>query len=309
MKSFRRSLACFLALLAPLTFAGPKIGVLLKGHSPFWDAMGKGASDAAAKLGAELVIKAPPTESDISVQIRLLQALSSQGIQALVIAPTNKDALDGPVAALAAKGIKVVVIDSPLSGTSAPFVGTDQEAAGEAAGQLLGKLVHDGDEIAFLRHNQGGGATEEREGGAWKTVKAAHPAAVIHGDIYASTEAGLEEKRAELLLEKYPNAKGIFASGTPGTMAMIHVLAAHNPGGIRFVGCGFNLNSDVVAALQNGTLSGWVAQLPQDVGAKGVEAAVELLGGQRVPARISTDFLIVTKDNLGDAKVQGLLAL
>ena len=45
-------------------FAGPKIGVLFKDKSPgFWIYAENGASEAAKTLGAEVIIKAPPTAS------------------------------------------------------------------------------------------------------------------------------------------------------------------------------------------------------------------------------------------------------
>ena len=79
--------------------AGPKIGVLLKGKSDFWASVEKGAREAGDKLGAELIVKMPLSESDVAVQIRMLNAFAGQGIDALVIAPGNKDSLAGPVAA------------------------------------------------------------------------------------------------------------------------------------------------------------------------------------------------------------------
>ena len=143
-------------------------------------------------------------------------------------------------------------------------------------------------------------------------LRAAHPSGdiVVHGDVYASTEAGREKERAEFLLTKYPATKAIFASGTPETMAMLQVLDEKKAGGtIKLIGCGFNLNSTVVAALENGTLTGWIAQLPEDVGAKGVQSAVQLINKESVAPVISTNFLVVTKSNLSDPKVQALLSL
>jgi len=63
----------------------------------------------------------------------------------------------------------------------------------------------------------------------------------------------------------------------------------------------------VAAALADGTMQGWVAQLPEDVGYKGVGAALALIAGQTVAPVISTDIIVITKDNLHDAKVQALL--
>jgi ribose transport system substrate-binding protein len=75
------------------------------------------------------------------------------------------------------------------------------------------------------------------------------------------------------------------------------------------VGFGFNLNPDVAAALESGAMSGWIAQLPKEIGAKGVTAALGLLKGETVPPIVNTDFVVITKENLKDPRVQALLAL
>jgi ribose transport system substrate-binding protein len=310
--AFLRPLALALCVLglAPMLSAAPKVGVLLKGRISFWNAVGKGAEQAGRQLGADIIVKAPLSEIDVAVQIRLLQALSAQGIDALVIAPCNEDTLVGPVAALVARGVKVVVIDSPLAGPPVgPFVGTDQNAAGEAAGRLLAGVIGDTDEVSLLRHTQTSVAATQRETGALAVLRGAHPQLVIHGDIYASSEYGAEAEQAAFLLKKYPETKAIFASGSPGTMAMLKLLEARKPAGsIKFVGGGFNLNPEAAAALADGTMQGWLAQLPEDVGYKGVAAALALIAGQKVAPVISTDYILVTRDNLHDPKVQALLS-
>lgn len=291
--------------------AAPKVGVLLKGRSAFWSAVEKGAIEAGQKSGAEVIVKAPVSESDVSVQVQLVNALAGQGIEALVIAPGNKDALSGPVAALAAKGVKIIVIDSPLAGgVGTVFIGTDHLAAGEAAGKLLGTLVGDADEVSFLKHAQGGGATGQREEGALATLRAAHPKIRVYGDIYASSEKDGETEKANLLLATHPGTKAILATGTPGTLAMLRVLQEKKLGGtIKLVGFGFNLNPEVAAAIESGAMQGWIAQLPKEVGAKGVASALAVLKGETVAPVVHTDFVVITKDNLKDPAVQALLAL
>ena len=304
-------IACVI-LTAPMGLrAGPKIGVLLKGRSPFWASMEKGAVDAGTKLGAEVIVKSPASEADVSVQIQLLNAMAAQGFAALVIVPANKDALAAPVAALAAKGIKIVVLESPLSGDKWPvFVGTDHQLAGQAAGELLAKLVSDTDEISFLNHSQANSATTAREKGALAKLRELRPKNVVHAtDIYASAEAGKEAEKAQLLLTQFPATKAVFASGTTGTMAMLAVLQEKKAAGsIKLVGFGFNLSPDIASAIGEGRMHGWVAWQPRELGARGVEAAVSLLKGETVPPVVNTDFVVVTADNLKDAKVQALLA-
>ena len=306
--AFASLLACGLASLAP---AAPKVAVVLKGRLPFWQAVEKGAVEEGEKLGADVVVKAPQWEFDISTQIKLVEALANQGVEALVIAPSNRETLAPVVAKIAERGIKIVVIDSPLDGgIGSVFVGTDQNAAGEAAGRLLASLVGDHDEVCLLRHSRSSAATAERETGAMKTFAEAHPTTLIHADIYASAEKDSEPDKSRLLLDKYPNAKAVLASGTNGTLAMLRVLEERKLAGtVKLIGFGFNLNPEVATAIENGALTGWVAQLPIECGREGVECACRLLKGEQVPATVNTDFIIVTKANLHDAKVQALLTL
>jgi ribose transport system substrate-binding protein len=293
----------------PLASAAPKIGVLLKAKSPFWAAAEKGAVEAGEKLGAEVLVRAPLTENDVGVQVQLLNALVAQGIEALVIAPTDKKFLDAPVTAAAAKGIKIVVIDSALDNPANPvFIGTDQRAAGEAAGELLARLISAGDEVSFLKHNQNSGATSLREAGALEKLRAAHPNVVLHGDIYSSTEKNVEGERAALVLSKYPKTKGIIASSTGGALAMLKLLETKNTdGSIKFIGFGFNLLPEVAAGIDSGVMHGWIAQVPGKTAYQGVEAALALIAGKSVPATIHTPFVVVTKDNLKSPEVQALL--
>lgn len=304
-------LAVALLFTAVPLFAGPKVGVLLKGQNvPFWAAVESGATEAAQRLGVDLIVKAPPTESDVSVQIRLLNAMAAQGVQAIVIAPINKEALAIPIASAAVTGIKIVVIDTPLTGKAAPvFIGTDHEEAGKAAGALLAKLVTDTDEIGLFRHSQTSGATVLRDNGALASFRAVHPNNTIHSEIFASSEPGAEADKAKLLLTEHPKVKAILATGTQGTLAMLQMLNDMKLAGtVKLVGFGFNLQPNVAAALESGAMSGWIAQLPKEMGAKGVASALSLLNGESVPAIVHTDFVVITKDNLHDPKVQALLS-
>jgi ribose transport system substrate-binding protein len=306
--------ASAVVLAGAFLFAGrldatPKIGVLLKGESAFWSAVGDGAVNAGKAHGAEVIVRAPPTESDIDTQIKLLDGLVHEGIQALVIAPGSGIALSGPVAAAQAKGIKLVVIDTALDGDMPVFIATNHTDAGTAAGNLLASLTKQDDEISILRHARGSGATSLREASGYAALQYAHPGIVVHRDIYCGTAAGHEVEQARLLLTRYPNTKAILASSTPGTLAMLKALdETKKAGAIRFVGFGFNLNSAVAAALERGAMDGWIAQLPTEIGTRGVDAAMALLENRSVPEVTFCEFLVITKANLHDARVQALLA-
>jgi len=216
-----------------------------------------------------------------------------------------------PVAAVAARGIKIVVIDSPLNGDSASvFIGPDHRAAGEAAGKLLAGLVGPGDQISVFRLAQENTVTTSREDGAIAALKAANPEQVIYSEIYAGNTPDLQAERARLVFAKHPGVTGILASSTPGTLAMLQLLSSRTPpGAVKLVGFGFNLSEEAATALQNGVLHGWIAQLPLQTGRLGVEHALALLSGKTPPPVVHTEFRVITKDSLSDPAVQALLKL
>lgn len=307
-----------LILAASVVFSGaaglaaaPKIGVLLKAKNPFWNAMEKGALEAGEKLGVEVIVKAPLAESDIGVQVQLVNALAGQGVQAIVIAPSSKDGLVEPLKAVIEKGIKVVIVDTELTTKISPvFVGTDQREAGRAAGRLLAEHLSESDVLSIFKHSQTSGATIERELGALEILRERFPNLTIHGDVYSSTEKGVEHERAKLLLQKHADTNAILASSTPGTTAMLQVLRETNQAGsVKFIGFGFNLNPTIAEALESGAMLGWVAQLPSEAGAEGVKAALAMVNGDTPPAVVNTRFVVITKNNLNDAAVQALLQL
>jgi ribose transport system substrate-binding protein len=303
------ALGCALLASASLVQAAQKIGVLLKGRSAFWQSMEKGVLEAGARHGIEVVVKSPLNEADVAVQVQLLKAMTAQGFSALVIAPGNKDALVAPIAAATAQGIKVVIVESPLADSSAPFVWTDHKAAGEAAGQLISTLIGEKDEVSFLNHSQTNTACVAREKGALAALRTSRPGQAIHADIYAFAEAGTETEKARLLMTQYPATKAVLASSTPGTTTMLNVLREKNlAGSVKLVGFGFNLNPEIAAALTKGEMHGWIAWQPRALGTRAVEAAAALLKGEAVPTVVNTDFIVVTAQNLQEPAVQALLA-
>ena len=305
-RAFTVTVACGVAASA---LAAPKIGVLFKDKSPgFWVLAEKGAEETAHALGAEVNVKAPPTVLDGSAQLRLLAALAAEKPDALVIAATNPESVEAAVAELAAKGVKIVTVDTPLKdGLANTFVGADQVAMAEAAAKVFLSIIVDGDEVALLRNNSVDRTVITRETTLREALKAKSNV-TFHGDIYASSEKDSEDERAVVLLTKYPGTKAVFASATRGTLSTIKAVRAKGlVGKVHVVGFGTYLPAEAAKAFEDGILVGWIAQKPKDLGVKAVQAAVALVKGETVPAVMRPDFLLVTQDNFRSAEAQALL--
>ena len=68
-----------------LSMKGPGSG------NPFWAAVQAGAEEKAKELGVDLVVLAPPEESDVQSQISQVEDQLAKKIDALAIAPTDPE--------------------------------------------------------------------------------------------------------------------------------------------------------------------------------------------------------------------------
>jgi ribose transport system substrate-binding protein len=286
-----------------------KIGALLKGRAPgFWQHVERGMNETAEKLGVTIIVKAPPHALDVGAQFRLLTALEKENIDVLILAATNPDQFDAPVAALKAKGVKVVTLDTALSeGLAHVFVGADQGAMAEEAVRSFAKLIRDGDEVALLRNNTVDRTVVEREKKFFEVMKASGTQMKLHAEFYSGSAKNNEETQARLLLETHPETKAAFASASNGTLALLRVALEKNLAGkIKVFGFGTYLPDEAVAGFETKLLWGWVAQQPKDSGRKAVEAAVALARGKQTAAVVRPVHKLVTPENFRDADVQAL---
>jgi ribose transport system substrate-binding protein len=291
------------------TAAGERIGFLMKERtSAYWLSAEQGAKDTAAANRAELIVKGGVSVTQVAAQAKLLDVLSQEPLNALVISALSPEHITEPLKAMAAKGVKIVAIDVPLPGVANVFVGQDQVGMGETAARFLASIVGDDAEVAIFKNNAVDLGVIAREKRALEVLRAAHPSAKIDQDVYAAPESGVAIEHAGFLLKTHPDVAGVFASTTASTMAMLQALRdSGRAGKIKLVGFGTYLTAEAMAALEDGTLAGWLAQEPRQVGVKGVETALALLRGQSTPSTVYAPYLLVTKANLHEAPAQALL--
>jgi ribose transport system substrate-binding protein len=299
----------FVALVSSVSAASPKIGVLLKDkNSSYWGYVEKGAVDAGKALGVEVTVRQAPTVQNVGAQSVLLKALQQGGIDALVVAPISTENLQAPIAAIAAKGTKIVTIDGAFSGgVGDTFIGNDQNAMSDAAAHLCATLVDDGDEMAVFRFNNVDRPVVERESRVIQVLRQAKPGLKLYADVYGSSEKDAEVAQARVLLNQHPKVKVVLASATVTTLAMIQVLNERRQAGkIKLVGFGTYLPVAVGKSIEEGTVAGWVAQQPREIGRKAVEAAVALLANKQVPPVQYAEFVLITKSNLHAPEIEAL---
>jgi ribose transport system substrate-binding protein len=265
----------------------------------FWNAVSAGAMAAARDFDLDIVYSTPENESDSIGQAYLAGQTWKMGCKALVIAPNDPERAS-LVAQLRAKGIPTVYIDRDTGKADVvAVVSTNNYVAGMLAGDQLAQQLKrsGGKRVVLIRLKNGVQSTDERERGF---VFAMHKAGLtVIADPYVGISA--EEARvhsAEVLAPLVGKFDGIFTPNettTDGTLATLRTLglARH----VAFVG--FDINSDLYAALKDRTIQALLVQRPFKMGYLGVAIAYREIHGATIPAtNVDSGVIVLTRDNM-----------
>jgi ribose transport system substrate-binding protein len=291
------------------------IAVIPKGTShEFWKSIHAGAIKAARELGesgkeVEVIWKGPIREDDREQQVQVVEGFISQGVDGIVLAPLDNQALVRPVEEAARASVPTVIIDSALASDGiVSFVATDNRKGGQLAADRMGELLGGKGRVLVLRYQEGSASTQEREEGFLEEMKAKYPGVeVVSSDQYAGPTRDTAKRASENLLNRYgDDVQGIFTPNESSTAGMLLALQDIGKAGkVKFVG--FDTSQTFVDAMKAGQLDGIVVQNPFKMGYLGVKTMVDHLEGASVERRVDTGVTIVTPANVDAPESQELL--
>jgi len=297
--------------------SGPKltIAVIPKGAThEYWKAMHAGADAAAKDLGVTVIWKGPVQEDDREGQIQIVEDFINQGVNGIVLAPLDVNALRAPVKEANDKKIPVLIVDSGLNNSDVvSMVATNNEKGGEMAGDYLAKLLGGKGTVMMLRYEVGSASTDARERG-FLAAMARNPGITIASDNqYGGATVDTAQKAAESLVTRFKRADGSFSVGgifTPNestAIGMLKVLQSENLAGkVKFVG--FDSAPPLIEGMKAHQIDGIIVQDPYKMGNLGVKMLVDFIHGKKVDKNVDTGATLVTPDNLNQPAIQKLVS-
>jgi ribose transport system substrate-binding protein len=140
------------AAIGSKSLSDVKIAMVTNGNSAYWNEAKAGWNAAMKWLGGKGATGSfqEPTASEASVQVSLLETLSTQGYTGWGVSAVTAQSLTTPIAQAVSKGLSVVAYDSPLPGTDAQlYIGTPNTTAGCDAGKAMTQAIGSGDVVAI----------------------------------------------------------------------------------------------------------------------------------------------------------------
>ena len=287
---------------AATTASAQTILVNMKGPgagNPFWAAVARGALMKGEELGVEVVVLAPPTESDVASQISQVEDQLVKKIDGLVIATTDPNALAPVLDEAIADGVPVVFIDTKGINKGVTYIGTDNQVGAALAAEYICAKVPAGSDVAILTGIVTQSTGKARADGSRAGLTACGLNIVAEQTGEWDRAKGLAVM--ENIITGNPNIKAVFASND--NMALGAAEALKSAGMLKdVVLVGFDANPDAAESVLAGEMSATVAQNPYNMGAFGVESVLKLIKGGKLPPVIDTGTVLVTSQNASEFK-------
>jgi len=275
------------------------------GHQ-FWTTVHQGAEQAGEEFNAQIIWNGPAKETQVAKQINIIQDMISRGVDAIVMAACDENALIDTIKSSFDAGIPVVTIDSGVkSDLPVSFVATDNVAAAEAAADKLVELIGGQGEVGLLPFVPGAATSEMREDGFKQGIEK-HDGVELVATIHTHSDTAKALAATEDMMTANPNLKGIFAANEAAAIGAAQAIEqAGKSGDIKLVA--FDASPEEIDALERGTVQALIVQDPIRMGYLGVKTAIDHLEGRPVEKRIDTGVTIVTQENLESPEVRRLL--
>jgi ribose transport system substrate-binding protein len=270
---------------------------------PFYISMQCAAQTEAKKLGYSLDTQAPQ-KFDATMQTSIVNALASNPPAALLIAPTDDQAMLAPIQQVKNRGAKIVEVDTSLKDTSVAVssLSSDNVAGGKLAAQTLAKLIGGKAGSVLVLDTIAGTSTTNARAQGFEDELKNYPNLKSAGVQFTQNEPDQAASKVTAAISSTPDLVGIFATNlNSGEGAATGLRNAGKIGQINLVG--FDASPSEVAGLRKGEYQGLIAQDPAQIGTQGVDQAVASLEGKPVTRTITAGLHSITKADM-DANAQ-----
>ena len=283
------------------------VAVIPKGVSHvFWQSVKAGADKAGQEEGVDIKWDGPPNEGDRNGQMRIIGDMLNRGVDAVVVAPVDTNAITGSLET-AARKVPVVVFDSGSTFKDyAAYVATDNYKGGQLAGEEMLRLLGSTGQgkVALLRYEAGHDSTTQREQGFLDAIKKNDKLNIV--ETRGGDTADKATTAAANLLVAHPDVIAHFA---PNESTARGALSARDKSRmlakIKFIG--FDSSTELNAALDKGHIQALVLQNPVEMGYRAVKAAVAAINKKAVQKEQPLPPTLVTPANKDQPEIQQLL--
>ena len=263
---------------------------------------------AAAEANADVEAVVLDAGGDVARQIAQVEDLIQQEVDAIIIWPTNGEAVIPAVRKAHNAGIPVIVTNSNIAEAGFDFVasfsGPDNITQGSRSAEIMcdkfkAMGIENEARVVQISGQPGYTTAIERQKGFDDRLPEVCPNVTLVETQPGDWNREKSQQVMEAFLVKYDDIDGVYSGDdNMGVGALNAALAAGRAEGIIFVGAtNFAVGYE---AMERGEYWGSIYQSPVDDAEAALKTAIDILEGKEVPFLNYFDTPKITQDNMGD---------
>lgn len=271
---------------------------------PFFLSMQAAGSAEAAKLGMGFTWEGASTYSP-EAQQPVLAALLARHPSALILAPTDPNALNGTLSQFHAAGIPIITVDTTVNDSSllTSKITSDNAQGGGAAADACGTSMKGTGSAAVIYTTPGTTTTNARGQAFIAEMKSKYPSVTVYSEYDNNNESTATSQVSSLLLA-HPNLGCVFGTNDYAAEgAATAVDTAHAQSKVAIAG--YDAEPQMVSLLKNHTINIIIAQKPAQEAQMAVQYAYNELTGDKsgVQASVQLPNVTMTGQNISQPDV------
>ncbi|MBC8027009.1 MAG: rhamnose ABC transporter substrate-binding protein [Steroidobacteraceae bacterium] len=261
--------------------AKTRVGLVAKSlGNGFFDAVHKGADEAAKELDAEVIFTGPTTPT-AEGQIEVLNSLIAQRVDAIAISANDPDAVVPTLKRAMQRGIKVISYDSAVAqeGRIAHLAPSSDPLIGETVVALIAELAPGGAGKFAVVSATPTSTNQNAWLGEMRKSLTNHPGLVLVGVAYGDDVSDKSYREATALLKQHPDLAVLVSISSVGIVASARAVEDLGlTGKVKVTGLG--LPSELVGYVEKGVVPKFAIWNPIDLGYSATQIAVRLARGE-----------------------------
>lgn len=271
---------------------------------PFWNVVKQGVETASTDFQIKSTVQGPITETEIDLQIEMIQEAIKRKPDAIVLAAADYKRLIPVADEIWDAGIPLITIDSFIESTKPLIrIGTDNYTAGAQAGDKLIELIGKGKNLAIISYVKDTSSQINREKGLRDNI--ANNGNII-GTWYSGGNIDTSEQQVLQILEDYPEIDGLVALNEQSTAGAARAIDKFKRDR-KVTLVGFDNSPEIVQFVEQDTIQAIIVQKPFNMGYLGIKYALDAIDGKKIPENVDTGAVIITRKNMYTSENQKIL--
>ncbi len=292
--------------LQPENQAVPKytIALVMKTlTNPFFVEMEKGARQAEAELGIDLIVKTGAQETSFEQQITIIEELIKDKVDAILIAPADSVQIIPVLKKAHEAGIVIINIDNQLDPQALekvgladiPYISVNNEQGAYLSAQFISQNVSTPQQAIILEGIPTARNAQDRKSGALKAFRE-NPNLQVVASESANWKIDEAYTVSARLFEQYPETKLVFCANDMMALGLLQYLKESGRTDVKVAA--YDALHEAKEMIRAGRLQATIDQQAALQAYTGVQLAIRALKGESLPAVTLLDVLLVTSENV-----------